>query len=564
VLVIASLALAACGTPAATQAPAATSAPAATEAPAMELPYEIVPFSEPMVLDAGGCDYGGAVRSVEAVDESTVAFTLCGPDPAFLSKIAFSVFGIYPQEWLEWASQEANVEARLRQPIGTGPYSVGDWVSGESITFNANPNFWGDAPHAETLVFRWSTESAARTLELQAGTVDGIDNPGPADFAVIEGDANLALLDRPALNTFYVAMTNTFEPWDDVNVRKAIAMGIDRQRIVDTFYPEGSETASHFTPCAIPNGCAGDEWYEFDAAAARQLLADAGFPDGFSTSLFYRDVVRGYLPEVPRVAEDIQAQLLENLNIDAEIVVMESGAFIEESSAGRLDGLYLLGWGADYPHVTNFLDFHFGEANPQFGTPHPEVYEVLVEAAQLADAAEAEPLYVEANNQIKALVPMVPVAHGGSATAFRADVEGAHASPLSNEFMAAMDPGGRDVFVWMQNAEPISLFCADETDGESLRGCEQIIEALYAYEVGGTATHPALAESCEPNEDLSVWTCSLRQGVTFHDGSPFDANDVVATFTMGLDASSPLHQGNTNAWEYYAYLWTSLMNVPPG
>jgi len=558
VLVIASLALAACG------APAATQAPAATDVPAMELPYEIVPFSEPMVLDAGGCDYGGAVRSVEAVDESTVVFSLCGPDPAFLAKIAFSVFGIYPQEWLEWASQEANVEARLRQPIGTGPYSVGEWVSGESITFNANPNFWGDAPHAETLVFRWSTESAARTLELQAGTVDGIDNPGPADFAVIEGDANLALLDRPALNTFYIAMTNTFEPWDDVNVRKAIAMGIDRQRIVDTFYPAGSEAASHFTPCAIPNGCTGDEWYEFDAAAARLLLADAGFPDGFSTSLFYRDVVRGYLPEVPRVAEDIQAQLLENLNIDAEIVVMESGAFIEESSAGRLDGLYLLGWGADYPHVTNFLDFHFGQANPQFGTPHPEIYEVLVEAAQLADEAEAEPLYVEANNQIKALVPMMPVAHGGSATAFRADVTGAHASPLSNEFMAAMDPGGRDVFVWMQNAEPISLFCADETDGESLRGCEQIIEALYAYEVGGTATHPALAESCEPNEDLSVWTCSLRQGVTFHDGSPFDANDVVATFTMGLDASSPLHAGNTNAWEYYAYLWTSLMNLPPG
>ena len=262
VLVIASLALAACG------APAATQAPAATDVPAMELPYEIVPFSEPMVLDAGGCDYGGAVRSVEAVDESTVVFSLCGPDPAFLAKIAFSVFGIYPQEWLEWASQEANVEARLRQPIGTGPYSVGEWVSGESITFNANPNFWGDAPHAETLVFRWSTESAARTLELQAGTVDGIDNPGPADFAVIEGDANLALLDRPALNTFYIAMTNTFEPWDDVNVRKAIAMGIDRQRIVDTFYPEGSEVASHFTPCAIPNACAGDEWYEFDAAAA--------------------------------------------------------------------------------------------------------------------------------------------------------------------------------------------------------------------------------------------------------------------------------------------------------
>ena len=563
VLVIASLALAACGTPATQTAAAPTSPPSDTAVPAPENPYETVPFAEPMVLDAGSCDYGGAVRSVEAVDELTAVFTLCGPDPAFLSKMGFSVFGIYPQEWLEYVAG-GMTEDRLRHPIGTGPYMVDEWVSGESVTFTANPSFWGEAPHAETLVFRWTTESAARTLELQAGTVDGIDNVGPDDFAVIEGDASLALIDRPALNTFYIAMTNTFEPWGDVNVRKAIAMGIDRQRIVDTFYPAGSEPASHFTPCAIPNGCVGDEWYEFDAVGAKALLAEAGFPDGFSTSLFYRDVVRGYLPEVSRVAEDIQAQLLTNLNIDAEIVVMESGAFIEESTAGRLDGLYLLGWGADYPHVTNFLDFHFGEANPQFGTPHPEIYEVLVEAAQIADPGEAEPLYVEANNAIKELVPMVAVAHGGSAAAYRADVTTPQASPLTEERFALSDPGGRDTFVWMQNAEPISLFCADETDGESLRGCTQIMEGLYAYAANSTELEPALAESCDPNEDLSVWTCHLRQGVTFHDGTPFDANDVVSTFTMGLDASSPLHQGNTNAWEYYAYLWVSLMNVPPG
>jgi ABC-type transport system substrate-binding protein len=476
--------------------------------------------------------------------------------------MGFSVFGIYGQEWLEWATQPDNQEARLSHPVGTGPYMVSDWARGDSLTFTANPNYWGPAANDETLVFRWSAESAARTLELQAGTVNGIDNPGPDDFAVINGDANLALIGRPALNTFYIGMTDTFDPWSDVNVRKAIAMGIDRQRIVDTFYPEGSEVATHFTPCAIPNGCVGEDWYEFDAEAAKALLAEAGFPDGFSTKLYYRDVVRGYLPEVARVAEDIQSQLMTNLGIDAEIVVMESGAFIEASTGGTLDGLYLLGWGADYPHVTNFTDFHFGSANPQFGTPHPEIYEVLQEASQIADPAEAEPLYVEANNQIKALVPMVPVAHGGSAAAYRADVTNPQASPLTEERFALSAAGSGDTLVWMQNAEPISLFCADESDGESLRGCTQVMESLYAYKLNETGLEPALAESCDPNEDLTVWTCHLRQGVTFHDGTPFDANDVVATFTMGLDASSPLHQGNTNQWEYYGYLW-GLINVPP-
>ena len=93
---------------------------------------------------------------------------------------------------------------------------------------------------------------------------------------------------------------------------------------------------------------------------------------------------------------------------------------------------------------------------------------------------------------------MIPVAHGGSAMAFKADVTGAHASPLSNELMAVMDPGGRDTLVWMQNAEPIGLYCADESDGESLRACEQINESLLGFEVGGTATVPEPGHRVRP------------------------------------------------------------------
>jgi ABC-type transport system substrate-binding protein len=356
-------------------------------------------------------------------------------------------------------------------------------------------------------------------------------------------------------------MTNTFPPFDNVLVRQAVAMGIDRQRIVDTFYPVGSEVASHFTPCTIPNACDGDAWYDFDPEAARAMLADAGFADGFDTKLYYRDVVRGYLPQVANVAQAIAAQLLANLNIRAEIVVMESGAFIEASGAGQLDGFHLLGWTGDYPHITNFLDYHFGMDVTQFGTPYPEIYENLTAGGQIADPAEAEPFYIAANNAIRELVPMVPIAHGGSALAYTADVTVPQASPLGNEYFGVSDPGGRDVFVFMQNAEPISLFCADETDGESLRACEQVQQALYGFENNGTAVEPLLAEVCEPNEDLTVWVCTLRQGVTFHDGTTFDANDVVMTFTMGLDASSPYHVGNTNLWEYYDYLW-GLMNQP--
>lgn len=558
-VVLASLVLTACAPKPpvpTTVPPAATQPPAATEPPPPPPPFE------PMKLEAPNCDYGGFFKSIEATDQYTVTFTLCKTDAAFLSKIAFSPFAIYPSEWIEaTAGDESRTSEGLEKPIGTGPYMVSEWKRGESITFTAFPDYSGEAPEAETLVFRWSTESAARLLELQAGTIDGFDNVGPDDFTTIEGDPNLQLALRPALNVFYVGMTNTFPPFDNVKVRQAVAMGIDRQRIVDTFYPVGSEAASHFTPCSIPNGCVGDAWYAFDPVAAKALLAEAGFPNGFKTKLYYRDVVRGYLPQVSNVAQDIQAQLKENLNIDAEIVVMESGTFIEASGGGQLDGFHLLGWGADYPHVTNFLDYHFGKDVKQFGTTFPEIYDKLIAGGQIGIPADAESYYIAANNAIREFVPMVPIAHGGSAAAYVADVTNPQASPLTTELFAYSDPGGRDIFVWMQNAEPISLFCADETDGESLRACEQVTQALYGFKINDTAVEPHLAEICVPNEDSTVWVCTLRQGVKFHDGSGFDANDVVMTFTMGLDASSPLHKGNTNLWEYYDYLW-GLMNKP--
>jgi ABC-type transport system substrate-binding protein len=529
------------------EAPAATEAPAPTEPPAE-------PF-EPLVISAP-CE-ANKMKEIAALDEMTVQFTMCKPDPAFLAKAAFTPFYIQPQEWIE---EKAGTTELLEHPVGTAPYYIDAWNRGDSVVFKRFDDYWGEPAVAETLVFRWATEGAARLLELQAGTVDHIVKLSPDDYDVVKGDANLQFLPVPNPNIMYLAMTNTFEPWGDVNVRKAIAMGIDRQRIVDNFYPAGSVAASHFTPCSIPNACQGEEWYEFDPEAARALLAEAGYPDGFETSIFYRDVFRVYLPEPGLVAVEIQSQLKENLGIEAEVVVMESGEFIAESTEGNLDGLYMLGWGADYLHVTNFLDFHFSRSNPQYGDPYPEIYEILEEASTIADEAVTAPMYTDANNAIKELIPCVPIAHGAPADAALADVEGAHTAVLGPPSLWKVNPGGRDTLIYLKAAEPISLYCMDETDGESLDGCKMVTEGLYKYDEFGTA-QPTLATSCEANEDSTVWTCYLREGVKFHDGSTLDANDVVRSWEAGMNAASEYHIGNTGAFEYPSYLFDALMNA---
>ena len=336
------------------------------------------------------CKYGGELKSIEAVDDNTVKFTLCASGRGF--PVEGRLLGLC-RSILRSSSRTTGGggAALVENPIGTGPYMLDQWVKGDSIILKANPNYWGTKPPAETLVFKWNKEGAARLLDLQAGTVDGIDNPTPDDFDKIAGrQRRLQLLPREALNIFYVGFNNTKKPFDNEKVRQAIAMGIDRQRIVDNFYPKGSVVADYFTPCAIPGGCEGDPWYKFDPAAAKKLLADAGFPDGFDTDLSYRDVVRSYLPEPALVAQDIQAQLKQNLNINVKLNVMESTAFLDAAQAGQI-GLHLLGWGADYPDQTNFLDYHFGKgASKQFGTGYPDIWDVLDKAASTRRSGGAQ------------------------------------------------------------------------------------------------------------------------------------------------------------------------------
>ncbi|MCW5858724.1 MAG: hypothetical protein KIS63_10565 [Caldilineales bacterium] len=381
--------------------PTATPEPAPTEAPAMEL----------MSSSVDSCDYGGEIKSIEAIDPLTVKFTLCFPDPAFPAKAADTSMQIQSSDYLEKTGGTGDL---LEKPVGTGPYMLKEWRKGDQMIMEANPNYWGDKAKAQTLVFRWSAEAAQRLLELQSGNVSGIDNPGPDDFAVIEGDANLKLYPRAGTNIFYVGMNNTYPPFDNERVRQAFAMGIDRERIVKTFYPVGSLVATQFMPSSIFGYSKDLDWYKYDPEQAKKILTEEGILPGFKTTITYRDVVRSYLPNPGVVAQDIQAQLAD-IGIEASINVMESGAFLDAAAAGEIDGLTMLGWGADYPDATNFLDYHFGEgASKQFGTGFQDIWDALKEGRTKATPEERQPWYDKANELIKQHVPMIPIAHGGN------------------------------------------------------------------------------------------------------------------------------------------------------
>jgi ABC-type transport system substrate-binding protein len=518
--------------------------------------FEAVAYDESAQCGTEG--YAGNLAGIEAVDELTVRFTLCNPDVAFPAKVAFSALGIHPSENLEETGG-----APIDAPIGTGPYRLEAWERGSQIVLTANEDYWGDQPAIPTVVFRWSAESAQRLVELQAGDVDGIDNVGTEDFPTVSDDPNLQLLEREPLNVFYLGFNVDKPPFDDERVRQAVGYAIDKERLIENFYPEGSQAADQFLPPGINMYEEGAEGYTYDPDRARELLAEAGHPDGIDLGpLSYRAEPRPYLPQPPQVASDIRDQLAQ-AGITVALDEQESGAFIDNANAGNL-GMHMLGWGADFPDATNFWDFHFGAGGtPQFGTGFDDLHEVLAEAGSTTDEEARAELYAEANALLMQHSPAIPIAYGGSAVAFKAEVEGAHASPLVNEQFAAMSLEGQDQLVWMQNGEPSGLYCADETDGEALRVCEQINESLLAYEVGGTEVVPALAEEFEPNDDLTEWTFTLREGVTFHDGSSLDAGDVVSSYRVQWDAADPLHVGRDGLFTYFEALMGGFLNPPP-
>jgi ABC-type transport system substrate-binding protein len=541
-----------------------TAACQATPSPTPSAEASVAPFvSTSYPVDApADCAYGGELAQIRAVDRLTVEFSLCYPDAAFLSKIARANNAIQDSAWL--ASNGPNHSLPVKAN-GTGPYTVTDGIpaAGDQITLGRYAGYWGQQAKAATLIVRWNADPTARLLALRTGTVDGIDSPSPDALLTIRGDTTLQLRPREALSTLYVGMSNTFEPFDTLRIRDALATGIDRQRIVDNVLPPGSSLADYFTPCSIEFACAGDRWYDHDAAAAKAILAKPGFSGPLSTHIYYPNEAACGLPDPGLVAQELLTQLKDDLGVSADLQPQASATFLGNLSAGLLDGLYVMEWCPDSADASGFLDSPFNNPlNPQFGTLDPSITNPLSAADRTADPVARRTAYTDANNAIRDLAPMIPIAHGGSATVWKADVVGAISSPIDDEQFAAMDPAGRAQLVWMQSAPPSSFYCADVTDSDSRRVCQSVFEGLYGFKPGTVEVTPSLADSCEPNQELTVWTCHLRSGVTFQNGAGLDANDVLASFAAQWDYGQPMHAGKIGAFAAWVDEFGPFLHAP--
>ena len=206
------------------------------------------------------------MKKITAIDALTVEFQLCSPDASFLPKVAFSVFGIQDSDYLTAHVPDGSI---LAKPNGTGPYKFKEWSKGNRIVWEANPDYWGDKAKTPTSSSTGATSRPPACSTCSPAPSTASTTPAPRTSRRSRATRPSKFYPRAGLNTLFLGFNNTQKPFDDVRVRQAIAMGIDRDQIVKNFYPDGSTVAEYFTPCEIAFACNGDKTWTFDPAGGQ-------------------------------------------------------------------------------------------------------------------------------------------------------------------------------------------------------------------------------------------------------------------------------------------------------
>jgi peptide/nickel transport system substrate-binding protein len=389
-------------------------------------------------------------ESCEATDETTVVINLTKPSASFLGALALTNFTFAsPKALQEFGADEGSVDEETgfkptgtygtEHPTGTGPFKFVSWTRGDRLVVERNEDYWGDEAKLEQVIFRPIADNAARLQALQSGDIQGYDLVEPQDIQTIQGDDSLQILDRPAFNVAYVGINQKVPPMDKLEVRQAVAAGLDRQAVVDNFYAGRGEVAKEFMPPSLGGYNPDVTEYTYDPAKAKQLLQQAGVQMPLQIDFWYpTDVSRPYMPDPKRNFEAFAA----SLNKSGFRVVAHSAPWspdylgrVQEGKAGHL---HLLGWTGDYGDADNFIGVFFQQPTGQFGFTNEELTNVLNRAEAEPDAAERERLYQDANRLIMDFLPAVPYVHTKPAIAFNANVKGYQTSPVSLEPFAGV------------------------------------------------------------------------------------------------------------------------------
>lgn len=341
------------------------------------------------------------ITSVEIVDDFTVHISIASPDLLLPARLAELYGSILDPAYV----QENGDDFIALNPVGTGPFKFVEWVKDERIVLEVNEDYWGEVPQVQEIIFRPIKDNGARVAALLAGEVDIVNGIPIAQEPVVANYPGVRSVPVPVPRIYYVSMDVRTPPFDNILVRQAVNYAIDREGIVENLFAGFGVPAAVAHPRASWGFNPDLEPYPYNPDRARELLADAGYPDGFDTEF---DTFVGRLPAHDTIAQAVVAQLAE-VGINAEVNALEFGVFSERRVGDQHAPLFIYSigdWALEPVWMYDWLTQ--GQAGHYWSPPEWEA--LLTELSATYEPEPRIPLYQEVQEMMFEEAPLAAVA----------------------------------------------------------------------------------------------------------------------------------------------------------
>jgi dipeptide transport system substrate-binding protein len=380
-----------------------------------------------------GMGMGDLISKIVKVDDHTVQFVLNRPEAPFLADLGMDFASILSGEYAANMLKAGTPEKVDLNPIGTGPFQLVQYQKDSRILYKAFPGYWGTKPKIDRLVFSITPDASIRYAKLQKNECQVMPYPNPADIAAMKKDKTINLMQQPGLNVGYLSFNVEKKPLDEVKVRQALTMAVNKQAIIEAVYQGAGQAAKNLIPPTMWGYNKDVVDYPYDPAKAKELLKEAGHADGFTIDLWAMPVQRPYNPNARRMAEMIQSDWAK-IGVKANIVTYEWGEYLKRAKAGEHQSV-MMGWTGDNGDPDNFFATLFSCAAAKDGSNYSrwcyKPFEDLIQPARAeSDHAKRVALYQQAQVVMHDQVPALIIAHSTVYEPVRKEVKGYVVDPL--------------------------------------------------------------------------------------------------------------------------------------
>ncbi|OLL33409.1 ABC transporter substrate-binding protein [Burkholderia sp. SRS-W-2-2016] len=376
------------------------------------------------------------IKAITKVDENTVKFELNEPNATFVSILTMGFASIYSAEYADQllkAGKQVDLNAK---PIGTGPFVLKSYTKDAVIRYDANPGYWGAKPKIERLIYAITPDATVRAQKVKAGECQIALSPKPQDLADAKKDKSLAIVQTPAFMTAFVALNTQQKPLDNQKVRAALNMAFDRTAYLKAVFDNTATPAVNPFPPNTWSYNHSIKGWPYDPAKAKALLAQAGFPNGFSTTIWVRPNGSVLNPSPKAGAEMLQADFAK-IGVKAEVKVIEWGELIKQAKQGQHDTLFM-GWAGDNGDPDNYLSPLFSCNAVKSGINFArfcdqDLDKLIADGKATSDIAKRTKAYEAAQQIIHDEALWIPLGYPTAAAITRTNVSGYHVSPFGRQ-----------------------------------------------------------------------------------------------------------------------------------